>query len=166
MCRVCQLSIGVSILIAAFISAPFIAEAQERTDATTRGANSREARIIVAVRAVLEEQTAAWNRGDIEGFMNGYARGDETTFVSGDTVTRGWQTVLDRYRRGYTSRERMGTLTFSELTFNVINRETTVVLGRWQLQRADDAPRGRFTLIFRRRDGQWRIVHDHTSSAS
>ncbi len=128
--------------------------------------SNRDAKTRAAVRAVLDAQVAAWNRGDIEGFMDGYARGDETTFVSGDTVTRGWQTVLERYRRGYTSRERMGTLTFSELTINVINRDTAIALGRWQLQRETDAPRGRFTLIFRRRANQWRIVHDHTSSAS
>ncbi len=129
-------------------------------------AQSREARARDDIRRVLDAQVAAWNRGDIESFMDGYARGDETTFVSGDTVTRGWQTVLERYRRGYTSRERMGTLTFSELTINVINRDTAIALGRWQLQRETDAPRGRFTLIFRRRANQWRIVHDHTSSAS
>jgi ketosteroid isomerase-like protein len=131
-----------------------------------RRPSSREARAQNEIRRVLDAQVAAWNQGDIEGFMDGYARGDETTFVSGDTVTRGWQTVLDRYRRGYTSRERMGTLTFSELTIDVINRDTAIVLGRWQLQRTSDVPRGRFTLIFRRHAGAWRIVHDHTSSAS
>ncbi len=57
---------------------------------------------VAAVRAVIEAQQAAWNRGDVEGFMAGYAREDETTFVSGDTLTRGWQTALERYRRGTT----------------------------------------------------------------
>ncbi|MDT4895204.1 MAG: hypothetical protein QOH25_281 [Acidobacteriota bacterium] len=128
--------------------------------------NGRDAKAIAAIRAVLDAQVAAWNRGDIEGFMDGYARSEETVFVSGDTVTYGWQTVLDRYRKGYDTREKMGTLAFSDLEINVISKDAAVALGRWQLTRAKDMPHGRFTLIFRRRGQNWRIVHDHTSSAS
>ena len=80
-----------------------------------RGKQEKPDKEIEAVRAVVEAQQAAWNRGDIEGFMAGYAQEEATTFVSGDTVTRGWQTVLERYRKRYDSRAKMGTLTFSEL---------------------------------------------------
>ena len=121
---------------------------------------------IAAVRAILDSQQAAWNRGDIEGFMDGYARSDDTVFVSGDNVTRGWQTVLDRYKKSYDSREKMGTLTFSELEIKPLSPFYAVALGRWQLTRAADTPHGRFTLIFRRTEQGWRIVHDHTSAAS
>jgi uncharacterized protein (TIGR02246 family) len=121
---------------------------------------------VAAVRAVIEAQQAAWNRGDIEGFMDGYAREEATTFVSGDTVTRGWQTVLERYRRRYDSRAKMGTLTFSELEFRPLSPFYVMAAGRWQLTlEQGEAPRGRFTLLFRRTTGGWRIVHDHTSSA-
>jgi ketosteroid isomerase-like protein len=120
---------------------------------------------VAAVRAVIEAQQAAWNRGDIEGFMAGYAREETTTFVSGDTLTRGWQTVLDRYKRNYDSRAKMGTLTFSELEFKPLSPFYIMATGRWQLARDADTPRGRFTLIFRRTTGGWRVVHDHTSSA-
>ena len=123
-----------------------------------------DARIIRAVRGVLDQQVAAWNRGDISGFMDGYARSPDTVFVSGDTVTRGWATVLERYRRKYDSREKMGRLQFGELEIRPLGRDAAMVLGRWQLTRADDAPHGRFTLIFRRIAGRWLIVHDHTSS--
>jgi uncharacterized protein (TIGR02246 family) len=125
-----------------------------------------DAKTIAAVRAVLDAQVAAWNRGDIEGFMDGYARSAETVFVSGDSVTRGWQTVLDRYKKGYSTREKMGTLAFSDLEIKVISKDAAVAHGRWQLTRAGDTPKGRFTLIFRRGQQGWRIVHDHTSSAS
>lgn len=118
-----------------------------------------------AVRAVLEAQVAAWNRGDIAAFMDGYARSDETTFVSGDSVTHGWQTVLDRYKKNYDSREKMGTLAFTELEVNAIGDKLAIVIGRWQLTRAGDTPKGRFTLIFSRTKDGWRITHDHTSSA-
>jgi ketosteroid isomerase-like protein len=116
------------------------------------------------VRAVIEAQQAAWNRGDIEGYMDGYAREETTTFVSGDTVTRGWQTVFERYRQRYETPARMGTLTFSELELRPLSPFYTMATGRWQLAREGDAPRGRFTLIFRRTAAGWRIVHDHTSA--
>lgn len=118
-----------------------------------------------AIRAVLDAQRGAWNRGDIDGYMEGYARSDTTVFISGDSVTRGWQTVRDRYRKGYDSREKMGTLTFSDLEVSLLNSTTAIVIGHWQLQRANDEPKGRFTLIFKRLKNGWRIVHDHTSSA-
>ena len=128
----------------------------------TRAAEMAE---IQEILKVLDDQTAAWNRGDIDGFMAGYANDPTTTFVSGDTVTRGWQTVLDRYKRTYDTREKMGTLAFSEL--QVIPLEGLyAVTGRWQLTRAGDMPRGRFTLIFRNTPAGWRIIHDHTSSAT
>jgi ketosteroid isomerase-like protein len=125
--------------------------------------NKQDAQTVAAVRAVLDAQVAAWNRGSLEGFMDGYARSDETVFVSGDNVTRGWQTVLDRYHKGYDTREKMGQLAFSELQITPLSKTAAVALGRWQLTRAKDSPHGRFTLIFRRTNAGWRIVHDHTS---
>ena len=115
------------------------------------------------IRAVLDAQAAAWNRGDIDGFMEGYARSPKTTFVSGDEVTRGWQTVRDRYAKKYDSREKMGTLTFSGLTITPLCDDAAIVLGSWSLQRKDDRPHGKFTLLFRRLPEGWRIVLDHTS---
>ncbi len=130
-----------------------------------RKSASRNARIIAAVRAVLDAQRDAWNRGDVDGYMDGYARSKDTVFVSGDNVTRGWQTVLDRYKKNYNSRAKMGTLTFSDLEITPVGNDAAIVLGRWQLQRATDEPHGRFTLIFRRTRQGWKIVHDHTSAA-
>lgn len=126
----------------------------------------RDAVIISAVRAVLDAQREAWNRGDVAGYMDGYARTADITFISGDSLTRGWQTVHDRYQKNYDSREKMGTLTFSDLETTILSADAVMVLGRWHLQRANDQPHGRFTLIFRRMKQGWRIVHDHTSSAS
>ena len=120
---------------------------------------------VAEIRAIIQAQEAAWNRGDLEAFMNGYARSDQTTFVSGDEVTRGWQTVLDRYKKKYADREKMGTLSFSELEITPLATDAAVALGRWQLKRAKDNPAGRFTLIFRHTPDGWRIVQDHTSSA-
>ena len=122
--------------------------------------------VIAEIRAVLSTQQEAWNHGDIEGFMNGYARAETTVFVSGDEVTRGWQTVRDRYFKKYGDRAKMGTLTFSDLEIGLLGPDSAVALGRWELKRASDNPHGRFTLIFRRTADGWRIVHDHTSAAN
>lgn len=121
------------------------------------------AEAIAAVRAVLDAQAAAWNRGDIETFMDGYERAEATTFVSGDTITRGWQTVLERYKARYDTREKMGTLAFSDIEIKPLSAFYAQAVGRWQLTRAADTPAGRFTLILRRTDKGWRVVHDHTS---
>jgi ketosteroid isomerase-like protein len=117
-----------------------------------------------AILAVLEHQVAAWNGGDQESFMEGYMKSDSLRFASGATVQYGWQTTLDRYRTAYPDRAAMGRLTFSELDIRVLSPEYALVFGRWRLKRERDMPGGLFTLLFRKVDGQWVIVHDHTSS--
>jgi len=127
--------------------------------AQAQGANE------TAIRAVLDAQAAAWNRGDVEGYMDGYDRSPKTEFVGGDSITRGWQEVLDRYKKKYDTREKMGTLTFSDLEITLLGKDAALVLGRWRLKRATDEPHGTFTLLFRKTKSGWRIVHDHSSSA-
>src|SRR4029077_13455607 len=113
------------------------------------------------IRSVLSAQQDAWNRGDIDGFMNGYARSASTVFVSEDEVRRGWETVRDRYRVKYSDRAKMGALSFSDIEVTMLSPDAAAVLGRWRLKRANDEPHGRFTLIFKRLPEGWRIVHDH-----
>jgi ketosteroid isomerase-like protein len=129
-----------------------------------RQSGKPDAKATAAIRAVLYAQAAAWNRGDVAGYMDGYDR-SSTELVGGDTITRGWQTVLDRYRGKYNSKEKMGVLTFSDLEIRILSKDAALVLGRWHLQRASDEPHGLFTLLFRKTKAGWRIVHDHSSSA-
>ncbi len=112
---------------------------------------------------VMDEQTAAWNRGDIDGFMKGYWNSESLIFVSGDGITRGWQPTLDRYKKSYDSKAKMGALKFTDLSVNAISKDAAVVLGSWSLMREKDNPKGKFTLIFRKFKYGWLIVHDHTS---
>ncbi len=121
------------------------------------------AKIKTGIIAVMDEQAAAWNRGDVDAFMRGYWNSGELVFVSGDGVTRGWQPTLDRYKKNYNSREKMGALKFSDLEISVLSKNVALVLGSWSLTRASDNPKGKFTLIFRKMNDGWRIVHDHTS---
>lgn len=118
---------------------------------------------LTAVRAVLDAQVAAWNRGDIEAYMAGYAPGDDTTFVGSDSVTRGWKTVLERYKKKYDSKAKMGTLSFADLELRPLGADDVVATGAWNLKRESDAPHGRFTVIFHRTPAGWRIVYDHSS---
>src|SRR5438128_187503 len=149
-----------SVLYFVALGVIFFAQAASSSQSNKSGTTSE-----AAIRAVLDAQRDAWNRGDIEGYMDGYARSSDTVFVSGDNVMRGWQSVLDRYKKSYNSRDKMGVLTFSDLEINIIGKDAAVVLGRWHLQRANDEPHGRFTLILRQTKQGWKIIHDHTSSA-
>jgi beta-aspartyl-peptidase (threonine type) len=121
-----------------------------------------------AIRAVLDAQCAAWNRGDLEGYMDGYWRDAQMTFYSGNDVTRGWQPTLERYRRRYQGEGRaMGKLTFADVEAAALGGEHGYARGRWKVDFPDGkSSEGLFTLILRRVDGKWRVVHDHTSAKS
>jgi len=145
-----------------FVALGVIFSAQAASSAQS---NKSDTTSEAAIRAVLDAQRDAWNRGNIEGYMDGYNRSPNTEFVGGDNISRGWQTVLDRYKKNYNSREKMGMLTFSDLEITMLSKDAALVLGRWRLQRANDEPHGTFTLLFRKTKTGWKIVHDHTSSA-
>ncbi len=119
-----------------------------------------------AARAVLDSQVEAWNRGDLEGFMAGYWRSPDLAFCSGATVTKGWDATLARYRKRYQSEGReMGRLRFDGVEVIPLGEDAALARGAWRLKMGDGKePHGLFTLILRRLDGAWRIVHDHTSS--
>ena len=119
-----------------------------------------------AARSVLDAQVEAWNRGDLEGFMATYWRSPDLVFCSGSTVTKGWDETLARYRRRYQSEGReMGRLRFAGIEVIPLGEDAAFARGAWRLQMRDGKePHGLFTLLLRRVDGAWRIVHDHTSS--
>ncbi len=126
-------------------------------------AQSKDEKAENDIRKVMNEQVSAWNNGDIDGFMKGYWNSPEMTFVSGTNVTKGWQPTLERYKKGYDSKAKMGVLTFSDLDITILGNKSAVVLGKWSLQREKDNPNGLFTLTFRKLKEGWRIILDHTS---
>lgn len=115
------------------------------------------------ITAVLTAQSRAWNKGDIPGYMMHYWKSDQLTFSSGGRTTRGWKKTLERYQKRYGTREKMGKLTFSDLEIMPLGKEAALVLGKWQLRRKEDNPKGNFSLVVRKIKGQWLIIHDHTS---
>jgi ketosteroid isomerase-like protein len=118
------------------------------------------------IRRTLDDQEAAWNRGDLDAFMDGYWRSDDLRFYSGGTVTNGWSPTLERYRKRYQADGReMGQLEFSDLDVQPLAPEAVFVRGRWKVVTSKETFEGLFTLLFRWIDGKWVIVHDHTSAA-
>jgi ketosteroid isomerase-like protein len=118
------------------------------------------------IRQVLLAQTAAWNRGDIPGFMEGYIKEERLRFASGGTITRGYEATLERYLTTYATPELMGHLSFSNLDIDVLSPDRAIVFGRFNLERASDHPWGLFTLLLEKTDDGWRIAADHTSSGN
>ena len=119
-----------------------------------------------AVRQVLDRQTEAWNRGDLEGYMQGYWKSPALTFYSGGTITIGWEPTLARYRKRYQSEgKEMGKLDFPEETIELLGPDAAVSRGRWHLVLPGGKEMGGlYTVILRRLPEGWRIVHDHSSA--
>ena len=120
------------------------------------------------IRNVLEEQANCWNAGDLEGYMNGYWQSSRLSFNGAGSFQRGWDQVLDNYRSRYPDAAAMGHLKLNRLEVNELGEDAAYVLGRWYVRSTDeyrpDDKGGTFTLVMRRIDGDWKIVHDHTST--
>ena len=117
-----------------------------------------------AIRAVLDAQVEAWNKGDLEGFMKGYWKSEELTFFSGKDKRQGWKETLARYRKRYQGEgKEMGKLRFTELDVQPLGPKHALVRGRWEVTTSKEKLGGLFTLILRETEDGWRIVHDHTS---
>ena len=139
--------------------------AQAGTDQPSAHAQQTPAETAI-IRSLLAEQVEAWNHGDLEGFMDGYWRSPDLTFFSGANISQGWQAALERYQHSYqgTGKE-MGKLEFELISVDVLAPGAAVVKGRWKLTMSDGkTPHGLFTLILRKMNDGWRIVHDHTSA--
>jgi len=116
-----------------------------------------------AIRQVLSVQTDAWNRGNIDEFMKGYWKSDSLKFIGQSGVTYGYDATLARYKRNYSDTAQMGKLSFDILEVKKLSPEYYFVLGKWFLKRSVGDIGGTYTLIFRKINGRWVIVSDHTS---
>ena len=119
-----------------------------------------------AIIDVIQTQEVAWNRGDLAGYMAGYANTPTLVFTSGAKVRRGWQDAFDHYKARYgTDPRSMGKLTFEITQVDPVGADGAVVLGTWRLTQGDNPASGVFSLVLERRPEGWRIIHDHTSLA-
>lgn len=116
-----------------------------------------------AIRQLLNQQQAAWNKGDISAFMIGYWKSDSLTFTGASGITYGWDNTYKNYLKRYDSPEKMGQLTFTILEVMPLGEDYCKVIGKWFLKRSVGDIGGHFTLIFKRIGDEWKIISDHTS---
>jgi ketosteroid isomerase-like protein len=115
------------------------------------------------IRKILDDQTTAWNRGDIENFMQGYWQSDSLLFVGKSGVTNGWKQTLANYKKGYPDTAAMGKLDFNILQVKRLSGIYFSVVGKWHLTRSIGNLSGHYTLLFKKIKGKWVIIQDHSS---
>ncbi|WP_191858736.1 YybH family protein [Hanstruepera ponticola] len=114
----------------------------------------------IAIRKVMQEQQDAWNNYDIEGFMQGYWKSDSLQFYSRGYITKGWQQTLDNYKKNYTSKAQTGQLTFKLNSIAPIENGSYYIMGQYLLKRTVGDANGEFIIIFKKIDGEWKIIAD------
>lgn len=119
---------------------------------------------IQEILAALKMQETAWNEGDLDKFMEVYWKSDSLIFVGGSSgVKYGWQTTLDNYKKNYPNKDAMGKLIFNIIQTQKLSADVVWLLGAWKLERKEDTPQGHFTLVWKKINGKWLIVSDHSS---
>ena len=117
----------------------------------------------LAIRKILSDQTLAWNAGNIEEFMKGYWKHDSLMFIGKNGVTYGYQNTLMNYKKNYGSAETMGILSFDLVKVQHLSSDYYYVVGKWHLKRTIGDVGGHYDLLFRKVDGSWVIIADHSS---
>ena len=116
-----------------------------------------------AILDLLDTQTAAWNKGDLQAFMKGYWENDSLRFIGKSGITYGWSNTLANYKRGYPDTAAMGKLQFTILVVKKLSPRYYEVVGKWYLKRSIGDASGHYTLLLRKIKGSWVIVSDHSS---
>jgi len=118
------------------------------------------------ILSLFEKQVEAWNEGNLETFMQTYWNSKELVFVGSRGPTYGWQATLDSYKRGYPDKKTMGHLNFKILNISKIDNKTVFAIGRFELTREIGDAAGYFTLVIQKKNGEWKIISDHSSSGN
>ncbi len=118
------------------------------------------------ILSLLDKQVEAWNNGNLENFMQTYWNNEKLVFVGSRGPTYGWQATLESYKKGYPDKKAMGKLKFNVLDISKIDKHSVFIIGRFDLAREDGDLAGYFTLVVQKKNGQWKIISDHSSSES
>ena len=113
-----------------------------------------------AILKVMKDQEIAWSHNDLEGFMKGYIKSDSLKFFGKSGLTKGWQQTLDNYKKGYPTQDHSGTLTFEITDISPIENQSYWVMGNYFLSRNVGDANGVFLVIFKKIEGEWKIVAD------
>ncbi|MDE1191362.1 MAG: nuclear transport factor 2 family protein [Arachidicoccus sp.] len=116
-----------------------------------------------AILETMHMQQDAWNKGDVDAFMQGYWENDSLQFA-GKEIVYGWQNTLERYKKSYPTKQTMGELEFSDIKIDLLSNTSAFVIGAWKITHDDKSTiGGHYTLLFKKINGKWLIVVDHTS---
>lgn len=115
------------------------------------------------LRTIMDAQVVAWNQGNLEAFMEPYWKNDSLAFIGKNGITYGWKNTLERYKKSYPNPAAMGKLTFDILHIQKAGNRYRYVTGKWMLKRDAGDLSGHFTLLFKRMNGAWVIISDHSS---
>jgi len=124
--------------------------------------SQKQSKDVNQVLTNMKAQEESWNKGDVRGFMNYYWNSDSLKFIGSKGITYGWQKTLDNYIKGYPNKEAMGILTFTILEATELSKTSIYVIGKWELKKEKPSG-GHFTLLWKKINGKWVIVADHTS---
>jgi len=113
-----------------------------------------------AIQSVLKMQENAWNQGDLEGFMQGYIKSDSLKFYGSSGLTQGWQNTLNNYKKGYPTKAQTGKLSFTIDAITKIEKGAYYLMGQFHLVREAGNANGVFLIIFRKIEGEWKIIAD------
>jgi ketosteroid isomerase-like protein len=117
----------------------------------------------VLILKLLEDQREAWNKGDVEEYMQGYVQSDSLLYVGKNGPKYGWTNTLNTYKKSYPNKQAMGYLSFDIKEVRLLSPDYAFVLGAWKLKREKDEPGGYFTLIVKKIAGKWKVISDHSS---
>lgn len=133
------------------------------TPATTSKTTFEAKKEKQAIAAIMNQQQEAWNQHNLEGFMQPYWQSDSLIFIGSRGITYGWQSILENYQKSYGNAELMGTLKFENDHIKILQDKSAMVAGRWNLFRSADTLSGSYLLVWRKKNGKWQIVADHSS---
>lgn len=149
-------------LLPAFCIMTFFNSCEE--EVTTEPVKVNEEEVLSSIQDKMDEQIQCWNSGDIPCFMEHYWKSDSLIFIGKSGITTGWQATLDNYLESYPDQKNMGQLTFNNKLVRFLDKETIQVVGEWNLSRPElDDLGGHYTLIWKKKDGEWVIISDHSS---
>ena len=142
------------LLTVIFLLALFVACKEEATQTVSEETEKQE------ILSVMKAQEEAWSNHNLEGFMQGYWKNDSLKFYGRNGITFGWQKTLDNYKKGYPTKEHSGTLTFKVNDISKITNGAYSVMGEYHLKRAVGDANGVFMIIFKKIQGEWKIITD------
>lgn len=125
--------------------------------------SQKENKMKPVIEKIMHEQQVAWNKGDLDGFMLSYWNNDSLKFIGKNGITYGWKSTLANYKKSYPDKATMGELTFTIISVEELSKTSCYVIGKWDLKREKGDVGGYYTLLWKKIDGKWVIVIDHTS---